>query len=288
MPEVSRYLYGREPFFRDDFPFAIRQVRNRTEDFNLDKRFRRMFWKITYVISGQGNYVIGDRKFPFRRNSLIVVHPGADTTYEIEGDALELYNLVFDRSFLPKEFLQLEDPFHFLRIFSAEYHQEYESPLYLLTATREIVTLIRSIYREYENNEPNRKTMLQLQFSELLLLVLRRTETKGHRNPEWTAFYVREYLKEHFREDISLQALAKELRISPERLSRLYRERTGKSMMEEVKKLRLEYAADLLTRSTITATAAAEKSGFRDPSYFYRSFAARFGCSPEKYRKKQA
>lgn len=287
MTEVSRYLYGREPFFRDDFPFAIRQVRNRTEDFNLDKRFRRMFWKITYVISGQGNYVIGDRKFPLRPNSLIVVHPGAYTTYEIEGDALELYNLVFDRTFLPKEFAELQDPLHFLRIFSAEYRQEYESPLYLLTATREIAALIRSIYREYESNEPNRKTLLQLRFSELLLLILRRTERKGHRNPEWTACYVRTYLQKHFKEEFSQQHLAAELRISPERLSRLYREHYGRSIMADLKELRLLYAADLLNDPAVTAPVAARKAGFRDTSYFYRSFAAQFGCSPEKYRNKK-
>ena len=246
-----------------------------------------MFWKITYVISGQGNYVIGDRKFPLRPNSLIVVHPGAYTTYEIEGDALELYNLVFDRTFLPKEFAELQDPFHFLRIFSAEYHQEYESPLYLLTATREIASLIRSIYREYESNEPNRKTLLQLRFSELLLLILRRTERKGHRNPEWTACYVRTYLQKHFKEEFSQQNLAAELRISPERLSRLYREHYGRSIMADLKELRLLYAADLLNDPAMTAPVAARKAGFRDTSYFYRSFAAQFGCSPEKYRNKK-
>lgn len=285
MTEVSRYLYGKEPFFRDDFPFAIRQVRNSAEDFNLDKRFRRMFWKITYVISGKGNYVIGNHKFPFRPNSLIVVHPGAETTYEIDGEALELYNLVFDRSFLGREFLHLEDPLHFLRIFSAEYHQELESPLYLLTANREITALIRSIYREYNSFEPNRKTLLQLRFSELLLLILRRTERKSHRNPEWTACYAREYLKQHFAGEFSQQQLAQELRITPERLSRLYKEFFGRSMMEELKSLRLDHAIQLLKTTADPVCVIARKAGFRDLSYFYRTFAAAAGCSPEQYRK---
>ena len=284
-PPVARYVYGREAFFRDDFPFAIRRVRNRAEDFNLAKRFRRMFWKITYVISGEGDYVIGGSRFPFRRNSLIVVHPGAETTYDISGEALELCNIVFDRTFLPETSAGLRDPFHFLDIFSADYRREYESPLYLLTATREIAALIRSLHHEFEEHAPNRETMLRLRFAELVLLILRRAERRGHRNPEWTAHYVRERIRHDFAGEFSQRALAGELRITPERLSRLYRERFGSGIMADLKRIRLEHAAELLRAGGLAATEAGRRSGFRDPSYFFRAFAAHFGCSPEQYRK---
>lgn len=283
-PPVARFVYGREAFFRDDFPFAVRRVRNRTEDFNLSRRFRRMFWKITYVISGEGDYVIGGSRFPFRSNSLIVVHPGAETTYDIAGEALELCNIVFDRSFLPETSAGLRDPFHFLDIFSADYRREYESPLYLLTATREIAALIRGIYREFEGHEPNREAMLKLRFAELVLLILRRAERKGHRNPEWTAHYVRERIRREFAGEFSQRALAEELRITPERLSRLYREKFGVNIMAELKRVRLEHAGRLLKTGT-APDEAAKQSGFRDPAYFRHCFAAHFGCPPERYRQ---
>ena len=101
-PPVARFVYGREAFFRDDFPFAVRRVRNLTEDFNLAKRFRRMFWKITYVISGEGDYVIGGSRFPFRRNSLIVVHPGAVGIVPILPDGrvalIDQFRITFERN----------------------------------------------------------------------------------------------------------------------------------------------------------------------------------------------
>lgn len=280
----TRVLIPRNQYFHKDFPFAIRRTIDRSCDINIKKRFNRTFWKITYIISGEGKYIIGNQKFAFKRNSLLVVHPGADTTYDIKGDSVELYNLVFDRSFLGDDLKMVNDPFHLLQIFATTYSREYESPLFFLTATREIAALIRNIYNEFEYDLTNRKEMIRLRFLELLLLIIRRIETKGHRNPEWTANYVREYIRKNFAADFSVQKLAHELRISPERLSRLYHEYCGTSIMEELKTSRLCHAGDLLRTTNLPVTEIAHASGFNDSAYFFRSFRAFFKTTPEIFR----
>ena len=54
----------------------------------------------------------------------------------------------------------------------------------------------------------------------------------------------------------------------------------------EIKRLRLEYASELLRTSTLPISEICYISGFNDTSYFCRSFLSHFGISPLKYRNK--
>ncbi|MBO5306943.1 MAG: helix-turn-helix domain-containing protein [Lentisphaeria bacterium] len=282
---ITHITFPKERFFRDDFPFAIQKTVNNSYDVNTGYRFNRMFWKISYIISGTGYHVVGDQKFVLKPNSLIVTHPDADTTTDINGDCLELYNLVFDPSFLGHELDHIADPANMLNIFTATYSRKFESPLFCLTATREIAALIRSIHQEYNERNTNWQILVRLRFIELLLLIVRRTENKGHRNPEWTANYVREYLQKNFSGDVSVQQLAQELRISPERLSRLYREYFGSGIIEDLKGFRLRHAGEQLSGTMLSITEIIRASGFNDPVYFYRCFHKAYHTTPERFRQ---
>lgn len=283
--QITRITFPKERFFSEDFPFAIQKTYNTSNDVNSGYRFNRMFWKISYIISGTGYHVVGDQKFALKPNSLVVTHPDADTTADINGDRLEIYNLVFDPSFLGHELEHIADPAHLLNIFTASYSREFESPLFCLTATREIAALIRSIYSEYKERSTNWQMLVRLRFIELLLLIVRRAESKGHRNPEWTANYLREYLQKYFAEDFSVQQFAQELRISPERLSRLYREYFGTGIIEDLKSFRLRHAGELLSGTMLSITEIIRASGFNDPVYFYRCFRKAYHTTPERFRQ---
>ena len=126
--EIKRRIYNKNAFFSDSFPFAVRYLENRSEEFNLSRRFQRQFWKITLITEGSGFFVVGDRKFPFRKNTLIIVHPRELTTWDITGKKIMLYNIVFDNSLIPAELSAMEDPFHLQRFFSPELDPETTAP----------------------------------------------------------------------------------------------------------------------------------------------------------------
>ena len=170
---IERGFYKKHSFFSNDFPFAIRYAENRTEDFNLGRRFQRQFWKITLITEGSGYFVAGDRKFPFRKNTLIITHPKELTTWDISGRKIMLYNILFDNTMIPADLTQLQDPFHLQRIFSPELDLATTAPWQIMSAGRRICALIRTIHAEFENNELNREAMLRLYFHQLLLLLIR-------------------------------------------------------------------------------------------------------------------
>lgn len=282
---VKTKLYPGNWFYSEKFPFAIKITENSSNEFNTGKRFRREFWKIVFILEGEGSFIIGNRSYPIRKGSLLVVHPAAITTYDIKDSSIKLCNIIFARSFIAGDFPQLSDTFHFLRIFAEEYSQEYESPLFLLTATREMNVLLNGIYREFNGNAPDREALIKLRFYELLLLIVRRSGEKGFRNPRWTADYVREYINKNYLNPFSQKGLAAELGLSPERLCRIYRQYYGKTIMSELKELRLARAAELLRVGRKSPKEAAAASGFTDLNHFYRSFTAKFNIPPEKYKQ---
>ena len=283
---IKHGFFPSRSFFRDDFPFAIRYGANRPEHFNLSRRFQRQFWKITLITEGNGFFVVGDRKFPFRKNTLIIVHPKELTTWDISGSRIMLYNILFDNTLIPAELQHAQDPYHLQRIFSPELDPDVSAPWQIMNAGRKICALIRTIHAEFRNDELNRKEMLRLCFHQLLLLLIRQSERKYRRHPEWTANYVQEYLQKHYLSEIMLRELAAELHLTPERLCRLYKERFGHTIGEELAALRIGNARRLLRETDLPIAEICLRSGFRDLSRFYRTFRALENTSPRKFRNR--
>lgn len=282
--EIKPEIYRKDLFFSHDFPFSVLYVENRSDYYNLSKRFQRQFWKITLIVSGEGNFVVGSRKFPFRKNTLIIVHPKEPTTWDISGEKIVLYNVLFDKSLIPSDLAEMEDPIHLSRIFSPEVDVERTSPWLIMNADRKIITLVRTLHSEFRNSDLNRKKMLILYFHQLLLLLIRQSERKYRRHPEWTANYVREHIRKNYASDISLSRLAGELHLTPERLCRLYAEHFGITLKKQINMLRVESACGMLENTELGLPEIRIRSGFHDLSNFYRIFRSLKGMTPRQYR----
>ena len=94
------------------------------------------------------------------------------------------------------------------------------------------------------------------------------------------------YLQEHYREPITLTALAEAAASSPTSLKRLFREQIGTSVTAVLQQLRLGHACHLLISTHLPVGLLAEQSGFRNPGNFYKQFAAELGVTPAEYRRR--
>ncbi len=94
----------------------------------------------------------------------------------------------------------------------------------------------------------------------------------------------REILQLNFADpNLRISDVARALHLSPEYLSKVFSESTGNTAKAYLTELRLTNAAALLASGT-SVTVAAENSGYYDPALFSRTFKARFGVSPKRYR----
>lgn len=99
---------------------------------------------------------------------------------------------------------------------------------------------------------------------------------------------VQQYLDEHFRENLSIQEVARRFFISPGYLQHRFGELVGCSPKQYLILSRLSAAQRLLLTTPLTVNQIAAECGFADVNNFIRRFSSHFGETPAQYRKKRA
>jgi AraC family transcriptional regulator len=84
--------------------------------------------------------------------------------------------------------------------------------------------------------------------------------------------------------DLSLDTLAATAHFSPIHFHRIFKGMVGETLVEHVRRIRLERAAIRLSIGTSTVTDAAFDAGYGTVESFSRSFKKMFGCPPSKYQ----
>lgn len=92
-------------------------------------------------------------------------------------------------------------------------------------------------------------------------------------------------INERFRQDLNLDDISKELHISPQYLSRLYKNETGENFIERLTAVRIENAKKLMKEGKYSIKEICYMSGYSDPNYFSKLFKKHEGISPTDYQK---
>ena len=96
--------------------------------------------------------------------------------------------------------------------------------------------------------------------------------------------HVIDYIREHYREDITLSSIAENVFLNPAYISRLIKEQTGKKYTDLIVELRMEKAVELLKNTDMYVYEIAENVGYQNLKYFYKVFKRVKGNSPNDYR----
>jgi AraC family transcriptional regulator len=102
--------------------------------------------------------------------------------------------------------------------------------------------------------------------------------------PHWLG-RAREAIAVQSTDDISLSRIARELGVHPVHLTRAFRAFFHCTPGEYLRSLRLERAAQLLSRTRRELAEVALLCGFTDQSHFTRRFVRAFGVTPGEYRR---
>jgi AraC-like DNA-binding protein len=96
---------------------------------------------------------------------------------------------------------------------------------------------------------------------------------------------LKQNLPARLREDLTAESLAEIAGVSLRTLQRVFRERFDTTPMSWLMEARLLEAARVIRAGDDPVTKIAYRVGFKDPSHFTRRFKARFGVSPNEYRR---
>jgi AraC family transcriptional regulator len=95
---------------------------------------------------------------------------------------------------------------------------------------------------------------------------------------------VTDHIAENLDSDLAFERLAEVAHFSPFHFHRIYREATGETLADTVRRLRLHRAAVELTRDDATLERIARRAGYGTLAAFSRAFAADYGVPPGAYR----
>lgn len=96
---------------------------------------------------------------------------------------------------------------------------------------------------------------------------------------------VLDLINENLRRQLVIRDLASIVNLSPGRLAHLFKSEVGVSPQRYAINVRLEKAKELLESGVLSVKEIASEIGFPNVSSFCRSFKARYGTTPKKYRK---
>ena len=95
-----------------------------------------------------------------------------------------------------------------------------------------------------------------------------------------------EYVKENYKEEISLVEIAKIANLTPTSFCRMFKLKTKKSFVEYLNEVRVSNACKLLIETDMGISEIAYECGYKTASNFNQLFKKLTGTNPKEYRKK--
>lgn len=188
-------------------------------------------------------------------------------------------------------------PDHCSRILQILKKHDADDVLLLRDMGRLMMSVVRKMNYQAEKRIPT-ETALQIYemfrlnpgksspeeiFAECAAMLGRAMDTAS---PGGNAMIVRKaktYLQKHYGEQMGLQKVADELKVSAGYLSKSFKAQEGISFTEYLTELRLENAKRLIRESDRSITEISYEVGFQDPGYFGKCFKKNEKISPSEY-----
>lgn len=92
-------------------------------------------------------------------------------------------------------------------------------------------------------------------------------------------------IRSHACDGLSVDTILRKLSLSRSTLQRRFKKYLGRSPHAEIARIQLLAVRDLLTRTDLSLTQIAQRTGFSDAARMCNLFKERVGCTPNQYRK---
>lgn len=243
----------------------------------------RIDYEIFFLEKGRGRFTCGGR------------------VYEASSGDVVYWNSFEGNSFTP-----LEQPFRFMFVTfeirnpsNPHVVEELNRQLRLakfplkLANPDQIQSILYCIYRELSLKSANYQFSAKLLLGDLACKLIKLSEggdkeDAGFPSNNGTHQFINRviiHLQENYTRDIRLKDLGNLVNLHPRYLCTLFRQVTGKTINEFVRKIRLEKAKRLLLYTSLDITEIALQVGFSSSQYFSRVFSREVGGNPRTFRK---
>lgn len=158
----------------------------------------------------------------------------------------------------------------------------------------QVVDLIREMFAAYGKKETGYDMRVKSGYYMLLYMlvsVYRELDVKDEllkQNRKLNKLTpITNYMKEHYREELSLEALAEVFGYAPAYISRMFQKYAGINYKDYLQGVRVEYAFAELNRAEHTVSEVAFHHGFPSSRAFSKAFQKKYGMLPSAYLQRK-
>ncbi len=261
--------------------------------------------ELTYVRRGKIRYTLGKKDYLVTTGNTIVVKPGREHTFRIVDGPVDLICVYFgfarshekaagegglEPSVSP---VSIEEFFRFADGANTADDDLIDDCFLIQGRYQEsIARLAERILLEYEADDFARDLLLRALSIELVVEVGRaikgaweRSLRVRHGKARELVLIARDYIEDHFDQDISVADAASYVFLSQGYFARAFRDELGTSPMAYLIRIRVERSCELLRQPDMKVSSIAARVGFSSPQRFNAAFRKQMGMTPMQYRR---
>jgi AraC-like DNA-binding protein len=254
------------------------------KDFGTVQMHSHDFYELYFFISGLASYIVENGHYKLESGDVLLISPGnlhqlnvKDTSHLYERIVLWLNPRFVQK--LSSEKTDLLSPFSYCSTSGNHLIRDPELSHFLESH-------LNSLLSSSKGTMPGDDIESHLLIQRILLELFRYLKNnKGSlKKPEVNPTIVKtiDYIDAHLKEDLSLEALAKELYIGKYYLSHLFKKETNTTPHQYILKRRLLVSKSLIEKR-LPIREVYLKVGFADYTHFFRAFKKEYGLTPKEF-----
>jgi AraC family transcriptional regulator of arabinose operon len=222
-------------------------------------------WLIVYTVGGEGYFRTPTGKKLCSEGQIALLRAGVPHEYgTVQG---QHWNFVWS---------------HFQKLSETDYLPPDEVLIHTLPdgyLRERVFRTFQNILQDSRDRSGFWNTLCENSLREIILIVAGRLTKKLDTRIELTL----QLLSQSMKEEVRIDDLAKAVGLSPSRLSHLFKQEMGKSIVEHLNQMRLKQAALLMEHMGRSATEASLDVGFNNYNHFATLFRKFYGVSPRGF-----
>lgn len=233
-------------------------------------------YEVYIMLEGNVSYILPDNSYELSNNTFILINPFTIHKKTTNSNAYTTFLINFNLNNLKKYFTD-EAIELILRPFSKIPYGKISD---------ENRNRIMKIAKKLEKSKDEEKNICYIAE---ILHILEKSEQLRSTHPlieNTLDNKVYEYVANNLDKKITLDTLAGELYISKQTLISSFRKNYGTSPMLFVNQVKMNFAHSMLLYPEFTVETISKYCGFKNLSYFSKSFKSIFGQTPSEYRRK--
>ncbi|GKX65753.1 GH39 family glycosyl hydrolase [Inconstantimicrobium mannanitabidum] len=261
----------------NDLPFTVSILPLKSEEYHYHKEMELIF-----VLKGSVSYFIGGEKHKLSEHDLFWVNSLDMHSAFSESEETILLVLHLDKIFFDKYYDNFSD-FYYKYTDSVN---DRNNPLYDLISSNLAQLMLHMIKLESDYKLKSLNNII-----EIILILLNNFKEENPKNintvlyKQTRLYDILKFIEKNYNSELTLNSLSEEMHISPQYISKFFKDNLGIGFVDYINKLRITKSLHDLLETNKTILDISIEHGFNDHKAYNRAFKKEFNMTATEYKK---